>query len=77
MAIVDKVMTFCWVSAHVVDECFDVSEEVVLSSETSERSPATLRRNPAEDNKLTKVVFIDAAAHNSSCCSAYNYEDCS
>ena len=77
MAVVDQLMDFCWVSAHVSDECFDVSEEVVRSSETSERSLATLRRNPAEDNKLTKVVFTDVAADNSCWCSAYNYEDCS
>ena len=34
MAVVDQLMALCWVSAHVVDECFDVSEEVVRSSET-------------------------------------------
>ena len=77
MAVVDELMAFCWVSAYVVDECFDVPEEVVLSSETWESSPATLRRNPAEDNELTNVSFTDAAADNSSWCSAYNYEDCS
>ena len=32
MAVVDQVI--CWVSANVEDECFDVSEEVVRSSET-------------------------------------------